>query len=426
VAVPTTVRFITHERVKAAPATPQQFTGPRWSDSPKPVPPEFFGVTINSSTGKMPSFDVGAVRLWDSGTTWARVEPRRGSFEWSTLDRLVAGAKAAHVPVLFTFGATPSWASPDGPRAPYDDGSRASPPDDLRDWDTYVQAVAARYGNRIGAYELWNLAPSPLFFTGSPGLLARMTERASSIIRTRAPRATVVCPGMGDQWTPASRQFMLRFAQAGGYRYCDVASVKLHQRDFGDSPESVVRLADLIDNTMRQAGLLMRTWNTGTAYRIAVAKHLSEDQAVNYAVRFYLIGLFVRYERMYFYNWGGTKVPIVLQPVDGAPTTAALFMAELQRWLRGAQITQCGQGTSVGLPANVWQCRFLIPTDTGSAEPALIRWSESGRASMRLESGASEIRRLDGTTSAVRAGDSVQITERPILILYAAHPAAAR
>lgn len=55
----------------------QSVTGPTWTLPPTPVLHTLFGVTINSSTGLMPSFDIGAVRLWDSGTRWADVEPSR-------------------------------------------------------------------------------------------------------------------------------------------------------------------------------------------------------------------------------------------------------------------------------------------------------------------------------------------------------------
>jgi transcriptional regulator with XRE-family HTH domain len=398
-------------------AAPQLVSGPRWVRPPEPVPASFFGVTVNSRTGDLPTFRVGALRLWDSGTSWQRLQPERGVFEWTTLDRHVAAAGRAGLPVLLTFGATPGWASPRGPRAPYDDGSRASPPDDLRDWDTYVHAVASRYGDRIEAYELWNLAPSPRFYTGTPERLAEMTRRAARIIRAAAPRATVVCPGMGELWQPASRQFVTRFAAAGGYEPCDVAGVKLHQKDFdGDTPESVVELADIVDDTLRSAGVLMRMWNTGSAYRIVDAGRLDEQRAADYAVRFYLVGLYVRYERTYFYNWGGTKIPIVLQSVGGAPTRAALHVEELQSWLRGARITACGHGVPDGLPENVWQCRFLLAWPGRTGVPATIRWTESGTATVPAPPGATAVHRLDGSVRTVAPGADVKITESPALL----------
>ena len=160
------------------PAAAQRFSGPVWVASPPVrVPAGFFGVTINSSSGSMPTFRVDAVRLWDSRTRWSNIQPRRGVFDWNILDRLVAGAREAGLPVLYTMGATPGWASPDGPPTAYDDGSRTTPPRSMADWRTFVRAVVKRYRYRIEAYELWNLANSPRYYSGGIAALVEMTRQ---------------------------------------------------------------------------------------------------------------------------------------------------------------------------------------------------------------------------------------------------------
>jgi hypothetical protein len=321
----------------------QWVSGPAWSGPPTPVPPEFFGVTLNSSTGAMPSFRIGAVRLWDGGTRWAQVEPRPGVFDWRTLDRLVAGANRARLPVLFTFGGTPSWASPDGPLGPYPDGSLASPPNRMADWDSFVRAVAVRYRGRISAYELWVLAPSPHYFTGTPAQLAEMARRAAQLIRHADPRATLVCPSMGELWEPASRTFLRRYAAAGGYQHCEVVGVKLHQRDFGDEPETILELTTLLDRTFHSAGVHPRLWSTGTAYRIATAARLSEVEAEDYLVRVFLVGLFARYKRLYFYSWGGTKIPLVREAKAACPPAPH---ASWRSWSGGWQVRGSGRAAT--------------------------------------------------------------------------------
>lgn len=61
---------------------------------------------------------------------------------------------------------------------------------------------------------------------------------------------------------------------------------------------------------------------------------------------------------MYFRNWGGASVPIVLQPVGGPPTRAARYVERLRYWLSGARVRTCRKGAQAGLPDNVWQCWF--------------------------------------------------------------------
>lgn len=397
----------------------QWISGPSWVRAPEPVSRKMFGVTMNSNTGTMPAFEVGAVRLWDSGTRWASIEPRRGEYDWITLDRLVAGAQRAGLPVLFVFGGTPSWAAPQAPLAPYGDQSRAGAPDDLGDWERLVRALVARYRGRIEAYELWVMGNDERFFTGGVPLLIEMTRRATRIIRRADPRATIVCPGMGRLWNPAARQALERFAELGGYRYCDAAGIKLHQRRASDPPETMLEVLHLVDRTFHRLGIHPPLWNTGTSYDIPLQGSLDEERAVDYAVRFYLLGLYatnLNLKRMYFYNWGGSAIPVVLQAEGGAPTRAALAVEQLQRWLTHARLRSCGQGLPVGLPANVWQCELIVAEPDGE-HAAVLRWTHQGEASVAVP-GAGSVWRLDGSSSPVRPGDAVQITERPVLITY--------
>lgn len=105
----------------------------------------------------------------------------------------------------------------------------------------------------------------------------------------------------------------------------------------------------------------------------------------------------------------GRWLPIVLQAEGGAPTQAVLAREELQRWITKARITSCGHGTAIGLPETVWQCEFIIDD-----RPAVIRWTRTGTAQTPVQ--GTTVRRLDGTTAHLGTGDSVRITESPVLI----------
>ncbi|MDN3354398.1 hypothetical protein [Actinomadura sp. DC4] len=363
----------------------------------------------------MPSFRVGAVRFWDSNTRWASIQPRRGVFDWSTLDRLVTGANHAGLPALFVLGGTPGWAAPAARKAPYGDGSRAAAPDHMRDWKTFVRALAGRYRGRIEAYELWVLGNDPRFFAGPAETLVEMARQAETVIKKADPKATVVCPGMGRLWTDEGRRVLKRFAELGGFQYCDVASLKLHQRSAGDPPETMLKILQVVGGVMRGAGIGPPIWSTGTTYEIALEKRLDERRSIDYAMRYYLTGLYgieLNLQRMYFYSWGNTKIPLVLQAEEGAPTRAAMAVDELQRWLAHARIRACGQGLPSGLPANVWQCEFV---DDG-AHPAWIRWTSAGSADTVAPPGARMIRRIGGSAASVHPGDVVRVGERPLFI----------
>ncbi|GAA2910307.1 hypothetical protein GCM10010517_76790 [Streptosporangium fragile] len=399
---------------------PQWVSGPSWVRAPYPVSPKIFGVTMNSNTGNMPTFRVGAVRFWDSGTRWAGIQPRRGEFDWSTLDRLVDGANRAGLPALFVFGAAPSWAAPQAPTGPYQDRSRAAAPDDLDDWDTLVKALVSRYRGRIEAYELWVMGNDPRFFTSGVETLVEMTRRAGEIVRREDPEAIVVCPGMGRLWDAEARRTLERFAELGGYRHCDVAGIKLHQHRPSDPPETMLEILRYVNRTMHRAGVHLPLWNTGTTYEIPLQGSLDDRRAVDNAVRFYLLSLYATdlgLQRMYFYNWGGTNIPIVLQAEGGAPTRAALAVEELQRWLARTRLRSCGRGLPIGLPDNVWQCEFLVAEAEGEHR-AVIRWTHSGTAETVVGPSATRVRHLDGTVTEVRPEDGLRVTERPVLVEY--------
>lgn len=400
-----------------APAKEKQaVSGPAWQRE-RPVSPTLFGVTASSSSGTMPAFRVGSLRFWDSRTRWASLQPDRGTFDWTVLDRLTGAAQTAGLPATFVLGGTPAWAAPEGPRAPYDDGSRTAPPDDLADWDRFISALVARYRHRIEAYELWAYANDPRYYSGSMETLVAMTRRASEIIRAADPEAILVCPSMGRLWTDQGRTALRRFAELGGYNHCDVAGVKLHQRQASDPPETMIELLDRIDDVFHAAGVHPPLWNTGTTYDLPTEQPLDEHRAIAYGTRFYLVAIYgtdVSLQRTYFYNWGGAGLPITLQVVGGPPTPTALAVEELQRWLTHTTTRACGHGLAINLPKNVWQCEFTTEDHT----LLQVRWTDGGTAHTTATASARELRTIDGTSKPLRPGDTVLVTETPELIVH--------
>lgn len=396
---------------------PQHIDGPSWQKE-TPVDPKLFGVTASSRSGSMPAFRVGSVRFWDSGTRWASLQPQPGAYEWTVLDRLVAGAQQAGLPATLVFGGTPAWAAPHGPKAPYSDGSRSAPPDDLTVWDDFVRALVSRYRDRIEAYEVWVHANDARYYTGSTETLVEMTRRASRVIKATDPKAVVVCPSITGLWTDEGRRMLRRFAELRGYDHCDIAGLNLHQRQVLDPPETMLDLLQQVDHAMHDAGVHPPLWNTGVTYEYVREEPLDQQRAVDYATRFYLVALYgsnFGLARTYFYNWGGgERLPIALQAVGGPPTQAALAVEELQRWLSHTMSHSCGQGVAINLPGNVWQCQFT----TADHRSLVIRWTHGGSATTTAGPHADEVRHLDGTSRPLHPGDTVHITETPVLIMH--------
>jgi hypothetical protein len=152
---------------------------------------------------------------------------------------------------------------------------------------------------------------------------------------------------------------------------------------------------------------------------ITLEQPLDEHAGRNHAVRCYLVGIYARksnVERMYFYNWGGTKIPIALQPVGGSPTAAAIAVEQLQRWLVGARSYACGHGTQANLPHNVWQGEFTVSRSSGIYD-AIIRWTDTGTATVTAGPRTRSIHHLDGSAIPTQAGEAITVTEEPLLIV---------
>lgn len=392
----------------------QQYRGPSWSISPRPLPAEFMGLTMNTDTGQMPGFRTGSVRLWNSHTRWGLIEQKPGEYDWQFLEKMVKSAERARLPVLFTFGGTPLWAVKDGRKSLFKDSS-ASPPDDLKVWDRFVEKVAERYKGRIGSYELWDYPSHKGMFAGSMATLGKMVERAARIIRRVDPQAQVGCPSFGDLRSERGRSLLRRFARTGAAESCDAMALKMPPRKPDGPPEEVIELTKDVTGLLGEEGITdMDLWNTGPDIDIVGAKQLDARRARDYAVRFYLSGLFARQwgmRRMYFYNWGSTGLPIVVQPVDGRPTEAGLWMGRLAGWLQDAGIASCGEGGRSGLAEGAYTCRFERDGRT-----LRVYWTTRGRAEATLRPGAHRLRHMDGGTARARAGDRLRFGEEPVLV----------
>lgn len=394
----------------------QQFRGPLWSITPRPVPAEFMGLTMNTDTGQMPGFRTGSVRFWNSHTRWALIEREPGEYDWKILEKMVKGAERKRLPVLFTFGGTPLWAVKDGRKSLFKDSS-ASPPDDLKVWDRFVEEVAERYKGRIESYELWDYPSHKGMFADSMATLGRMVERAARIIRRVDPEARVACPSFGHLRSERGRSLLRKFVRTGAADSCDAFALKMPPRKPSGPPEETIELAKDVNELLGEEGVTdMDLWNTGPDIDIVGAKQFDARRARDYAVRFYLSGLFARQwgmRRMYFYNWGSTGLPIVVQPVGGRPAEAGLRMGRLARWLQDASIASCGEGRRSGMADGAYTCRFERDGRT-----LRVYWTTRGRAEVTLEQGAHRLRHMDGRTARARAGDRISFGEEPVLVEY--------
>ncbi len=125
---------------------------------------------------------------------WKQLEPtgpgQIDTAKLATVDRFVDLARARGIQPLAVLLTTPDWA-----RRPFT--IETAPPVDAADLGRFAGRMAAHFGDRIGAYQVWN-EPDLLTFWGGPPDPAGYTALLKAVhpaIKAAAPNATVLAAG---------------------------------------------------------------------------------------------------------------------------------------------------------------------------------------------------------------------------------------
>jgi O-antigen ligase len=123
---------------------------------------------------------------------WDRLEPAPGAYDWTPWDRLVEAAAAGGHRLIAVLNHSPEWARAPGLPA-------AAPPASPADFARFAGAFAARYGDRIDVYQIWD---EPNLLTGwgnqppSAAAYAALLQAAHTAIHAADPTATVLAAAL--------------------------------------------------------------------------------------------------------------------------------------------------------------------------------------------------------------------------------------
>lgn len=122
---------------------------------------------------------------------WSAIEPQRGQLIWTDLDRAVDAARREGMAPLLVLAFTPRWASiGTGVDLSRPEVYSRQIPRDLRDWDRFVGAAAARYRDRVREWQVWTHLGLPSF-RGSGSEYVALLQTAHARIRAVDPSAKV-------------------------------------------------------------------------------------------------------------------------------------------------------------------------------------------------------------------------------------------
>ncbi len=358
------------------------------------VAPQYFGMVVKSAA-IVPVVQTGSRRLWDSGVTWAALEPAPGVFTWATLDREVQSAQASGAAVTLTLGMTPTWAS-SAPTASstYGEGATASPVN-LADWDAYLTAVAGRYQGQISGYEIWNAPGDGTYWSGSMTEMAALAAHAAAIVHAVDPAALVIAPA----FTGAGLQ---QFLSAGGGPSVDV--ITLAPAISGQAPEATLASVSAIRATMNNTSVATKPlWNSQPVWTLPGTAVDAPTQAA-FAARALILNASVGVQRLSWYAWDDSAAgSLRLTDDNGEPTAAATAYGVVEGWLSGATMNGCTADA-----ASTWTCQIVR-----NGQAAWILWNPN-QTVQSSSLGASTVTDLTGQTQPISG--NVSVGASPVLL----------
>jgi len=162
---------------------------------------------------------------------WHKIETAPGQFDWSTTDRIVA--RLARYPSLRLVAVL--------------DDEPPAPPEDRDAFAAFTEAFAARYGDQVDYYQVWddpNLAEHWGGGPVSPPAYADLLARTAMAIRSTDPAARILLAGLSPtvETGPQNLNDLLYLAQlyeAGAAPYFDIVTGKPYGFDTGPDDRRV-------------------------------------------------------------------------------------------------------------------------------------------------------------------------------------------
>jgi len=124
------------------------------------------------------------------------------TYDWSELDRLLAGAEARGIKVSLLLTHTPDWVHPalveTEPNSSYRQWTAPKGETELQHWSNFVRDVVGRYKGRVVHYEIWNEPNHRSFWRPepNPSEYAALLRAAYLSAKETDPQATIVFGGL--------------------------------------------------------------------------------------------------------------------------------------------------------------------------------------------------------------------------------------
>lgn len=362
-------------------------------------------VTLSGATGgwNWPAVPVTALRLWDSSTHWAALEPVKGQFDFGLLDQYVREAEQRRMQITLTLGQSPQWASARPGEVSYNGAGAPAEPANLQDWRDYVAAVVRRYRGRIHFYEVWNEPNDPTFYSGSVARMVELTREAFAIVRANDPAARIISPA------PYSVGWMDEFLALGGGAFVDI----IGYHHYATPPEGLFAAFANLRQVLRARGAGMKPlWHTEAAAGDATTPPTLGAMLL---ARMYLASFAAGANRFNWYTWGPAREFCVATTTpDGlAPAPAGAALGVIQTWMTGVRILSVTRQVT-----GLWTMHLRMTDGTRG----WIVWSDGAATTLSVPADWAAQSRVDlfGAAASMTGVRTLSVSGSPMLIRSAA------
>ena len=315
--------------------------------------------------------------------SWGRIERRRGQFDWTYYDKLVACARRNGITVYAIVGYWTDWTKP-------------YTPEGIGDYVRFLKVLVQRYRNAVKQWEIWN-EPNIFFWQGPKDLYAELLTKSYAAIKELDPSAQV----LGLSTAGIDRKFIGRMLELKAP--FDVLTIHpyrshLDDRAFIQDLQTVSDQVKRPDGQRRPVWLTEMGWATHTPHptlRQDFTPNTLRAQA-ELIVRSYLCAIVSGVEpRTFWYDFRNDgddpiyfehQMGIINQ--DFTPKPAYNAFATLTRLLRGQRL--------VGpVPAPAGVLAFAFQPVAGGPGQTLVLWSPRTEVRFDLPTTAQRVTRLN-------------------------------
>jgi hypothetical protein len=316
--------------------------------------------------------------------SWGRIEPRRGQFNWSYYDNLLACARRNGISVYAIVGYWTAWTKP-------------YTSEGVEDYVRFLRVLVGHYRNQIHQWEIWN-EPNIFFWDGPKDLYAELLTKSYAAIKETDPGAQV----LGLSTAGIDTKFIARMLELKAP--FDILTIhpyrtRLNDRVFIEDLKAVSEQVKRPDGSHPPVWLTEMGWATHQPHNTVhqdFAPTTLRAQAQLIA-RSYLCAIVSGVEpRTFWYDFRNDgDDPIYFEAQMGVvyndfrPKPAYVAYATLTQALKGKKL-------SGPIPAPEGVFAFRFKASSGVPGDVIAAWSPLANARVELPVSASHLVRVNG------------------------------